>query len=913
MNPLKSLQQQGQAIWLDYIRRSLITSGELERMVEEDGLSGMTANPTIFEKAIDGSTDYDDSLHDLIESDPDASAKTLYEKLAVEDIQMVADILRPTYDKTEGLDGFVSLEVSPQIANNTAGTIAEARGLWGKVNRPNLMIKVPATPEGIPAIEALLAEGINVNITLMFSLLHYEAVANAYIRGLHHHPQPRQVASVASFFVSRIDTKVDRALEAVGTPEALALRGKIAIANAKMAYRRFREIFYGELFAPLRQKGARVQRPLWASTGTKNPSYSDVLYIEELIGPDTINTMPPATFDTFRDHGKVRLSLLEGLDEAAERLARLADLDIDLNSITEQLQVEGVDAFGKSLDQLITSIEKKRQIILSGEADRQTLSLGASQGKMEHRLQTWEKSHLLQRLWRKDFTVWSPQPVPEIADRLGWLNLPEVMLECLAPLQDFVQKIKDEGVNTVLLLGMGGSSLAPEVFQRTFGSAPGFPELLVLDSTHPDTIRAMESRLDLGRTMFLVSSKSGTTIESLSLFRYFWERIYQITNSPGRNFAAITDPASPLEQLANKNGFRHVFQAPSDIGGRYSALSVFGLLPAAIMGLDVSQLLHRAWVAAESNAFCVSESSNSSLALGATLGELANSKIDKLTLLTSHSLAAFPDWLEQLIAESTGKGGKGIVPIVNEHLLDPKFYGSDRLFVGLLLESDQTSDLEEQLSRFEAGGHPVVRIRLKEKADLGQEIFRWGMAVASAGAVLGINPFNQPDVELTKELAQEAMARAYIPRTKVEEISSSSPDALGSSMKAWLSEAREGDYIAIQAFLPASTATSSALQDLRLALGQSQGLATTCGYGPRFLHSTGQLHKGGPNTGLFLQLVDDPIEDIPVPQANFTFGTLIYAQALGDYLALRQRGRRIIRVNLGQDVAVGLRELRQIL
>ena len=364
MNSLRTLQNYGQSVWLDYIHRNLITTGELKRMVDEDGLSGMTSNPTIFQKAIGEGSEYDDVLCTILDAEPDIDTQTLYERLAIEDIQMATDILRPVYDATDGLDGLVSLEPPAQLAYDTKATIAEALRLWRLVNRPNLMIKVPSTPEGIPAVETLIAEGININITLMFSLTHYEAVAQAYIRGLEHNTtDPHRVASVASFFVSRVDTYVDHELEKIGTPEALALRGKIAIANSKLAYRRFCEIFYGEPFATLRQQGAQVQRPLWGSTSTKNPAYHDVLYVEELIGPDTVNTIPPTTLNAFRDHGQVRTSLLEGLEEAEEFLARLAELGVDLDAITEQLQTDGVAAFAASLDQLLAELEQKRRAI----------------------------------------------------------------------------------------------------------------------------------------------------------------------------------------------------------------------------------------------------------------------------------------------------------------------------------------------------------------------------------------------------------------------------------------------------------------------------------------------------------------------------------------------------------------------
>ena len=371
MNPLEQLLQFGQSIWLDSISRDLINSGKLQHLVNEDKLRGLTSNPTIFEKAIGHGNAYDDALRQVLRADENQTDKALFEALAVEDIRMAADVLRPVYDETGGGDGYVSLEVSPHLAHDTAGSIAEAKRLWQTVERPNLMIKIPATQEGIPAIEQLTSEGVNVNVTLMFSLRHYDAVSKAYITGLErredYSPGGNKIwpVSVASFFVSRVDTAVDPLLEKIGTPEALGLRGKIAIANAKLAYQRFRETFYGEPFAVWRDKGVRVQRTLWGSTGTKNPAYSDVLYVEELIGRDTINTVPLKTLDAFRDHGRVDETLQKGVAQAEADIAQLKNLGIDLNAITDKLQNDGVDSFAASYDQLLASIKNKRKEILA--------------------------------------------------------------------------------------------------------------------------------------------------------------------------------------------------------------------------------------------------------------------------------------------------------------------------------------------------------------------------------------------------------------------------------------------------------------------------------------------------------------------------------------------------------------------
>ncbi|HEY3302968.1 MAG TPA: transaldolase [Candidatus Binatia bacterium] len=957
MNPLKELNKHGQSIWLDYIHRKLINTGGLKRLIEEDGLSGVTSNPTIFEKAIAGGTDYDETIRAAVGENPQTETGKIFERLALEDIRAAADVLRTVYDETGGADGFVSLEVSPHLAHDTEGTIAEAKRLKAEVDRPNVMIKVPATPAGIPAIEALTAGGVNVNITLMFSMSHYEAVARAYIRGLERAAEPAKVASVASFFVSRVDTMVDGALEKIGTPEALALRGKIAIANSKAVYRRFEEIFHGEGFAALKSRGARVQRPLWASTGTKNPNYSDVLYVENLIGADTVNTLPPATIDAFRDHGKVPgATVKENLAEAMSAISELKQLGIDLEEVGKKLQDDGVAAFAKSFDDLMAALGKKRAALApstirephgsgqapstirephgSGQApstafspepvegspfsasqgaalNRQELRLGKQQARVAKRLKTWEVAHFLPRLWQKDPTLWSAEAVPELSDRLGWLTLPESMQNHVGELRAFADKVKSDGIRHVVLLGMGGSSLAPEVFQRTFGNGGGRPELLVLDSTHPAAVQAVENKVDLGRTLFLVSSKSGTTTETNSFFYYFWQKLSGSESAPGAHFVAITDPGTSLEKLAQKRKFRTVFKAPEDIGGRYSALTVFGLVPAALIGVDIGALLERARIMSRASSANVQESESPALVLGAVLGELTLAKKDKVTFLASPSLAAFPSWAEQLIAESTGKDRKGIIPVVDEPLAAAEKYGADRLFVYFRLERDDNAELDRKVAALESAGHPTVKIELDEKIELGQEFFRWEVAVAAAGAALGIHPFNQPDVQLAKDLAKQFMSKKTgVEKTALKnEATASDQTALRQAVSSWLAKKKERDYLVLQAYLNPTAEHTAALREICVSLRDRFHLAATLGYGPRFLHSTGQLHKGGPNSALILQIVDEPAEDLPVPETDYTFGALIRAQAAGDFTALKQRRRRVLRVNLGTDVAGGLRQL----
>jgi transaldolase/glucose-6-phosphate isomerase len=538
-----------------------------------------------------------------------------------------------------------------------------------------------------------------------------------------------------------------------------------------------------------------------------------------------------------------------------------------------------------------------------------TVSLGNYGPLVEARLRAWEKAGFSRRLWAKDPTLWAAGAGPGIRDRLGWLDLPETMEPRLAGIQAFAAEIAAEGFTRAVLLGMGGSSLAPEVFERTFGHAPGHPELIVLDSTHPDAVAAIERRLDPGRTLFIVSSKSGTTVEPLSFFRYFWRLVSGVTSSPGRQFIAITDPGTPLAALACERGFRRAFEAAPDVGGRFSALTEFGLVPAAVIGVDVGKLLATAREETRADAPDTPEGLSPALRLGAVLGEIAAAR-DKLTFLVSPSLRSFPDWLEQLVAESTGKGGKGIVPVVGEPALPAGRYGADRIFVSLVLGSDPHRDVDDLAASLERAGHPVVRIRLVDAYSIGAEIFRWETAVAAAGAVLGIQPFDQPDVELAKELARQAMAGGSAGGAKVlrseRAVPADEASALSTALDGWLARTRPGDYVALQAYIASDDATDRALRDVRLALSAKTGLATTLGYGPRFLHSTGQLHKGGPDEACILQLVDEPACDLAVPETDLTFGRLIRAQALGDYQALVERGRRVLRVNLKGDPVGGI-------
>ena len=910
MTKLHELASHGQSIWYDNIRRALIDSGELRALIDA-GVMGVTSNPSIFEKAIVGSADYDNAIKALAADGK--SIEKIYEALAIEDIQRTADLLRLIYDGTNGVDGYVSLEVSPTLAHDTEGTIADARRLHAALNRPNVMIKVPATPAGIPAIEALIGEGIPINVTLIFGLSTYEAVAEAYIAGLEKLSAAggdvSKVASVASFFVSRIDSAVDAALAALN---AVALQGKIAIANAKLAYARSQDIFSGDRWHKLADRGARVQRLLWASTGTKNPAYSDTLYVDELIGRDTVNTVPPATLDAFLDHGTIAPTLGQGIDNARSQLEQLAGLGIDLDAMTQTLQEEGVAGFTKSFESLIAGLATKRDQLMAGW---QTISVSLHdyQRIVDAALSEIRDNRILKRIWQHDHTVWRADPT-EIVNRLGWLHLPENMPEQVGRIMGLVEAVRNEGYTHALLLGMGGSSLAPEMFASVFGRFEDGMRLAIFDSTDPDMLLDRTGELDLSKTLFIVATKSGGTVETLSAFKYFYNQLLKTMNedAAGRHFIAITDPGSSLTELAGKYKFRDVFLNDPNIGGRYSALSFFGLVPAALVGVDLNILLERAQTLAcnAQSCNCPVGGDNVGARLGAILGELAKAGRDKLTIIASPAIAGFGDWVEQLVAESTGKDGTGILPVVGEALGPPDVYGNDRLFVHIRLEGYDTYD--GALAELEKAGYPVVTLRLKDAYDIGGQFFLWEMATVIAAARLGIQPFDQPNVEAAKVLAREMVAE-YMEKGTLP--AGETAPLTGEAFKTFINQARPGDYVSIQAYVRPTPAVDAALTDLRLRLRDKLKLATTVGYGPRFLHSTGQLHKGDGGNGLFIQFISDAINDVPIPDeagrsaAAMTFGVLKYAQALGDAQALRNAGRRVICFDLGTDVLGGLKQL----
>jgi transaldolase/glucose-6-phosphate isomerase len=932
---VQSLRSFGQSPWLDFIRRAFIEDGSLARLVAEDGLGGVTSNPAIFEKALASGPEYQAAFAALAHDGLRGVAE-IYETIAIADIQAAADVLRQVYDATGGRDGFVSLEVSPYLAADADATVAEAKRLWAWVDRPNLMVKVPGTAACVPAIRALIEAGMNINVTLLFSQAAYQAVADAYAAGLEARAAAglpvAGVASVASFFVSRIDGVIDGRIDkrvAAGDPEAAALaalRGKVAIANAKLAYRWFQEFSASPRWTALAAAGAAPQRLLWASTGTKDPAYSDVLYVEELIGADTVNTIPPATLDGFRDHGTARASLTENPREAAAILAEAERLGLDLPGVTDALVLDGVRLFAEAFDKLLGAVAARRAAELGPKLCTVTVQLPKPlAAPWAAALEDWRAGGKIRRLWARDASLFTGGPEDAW---LGWLTAPEAGLAALPELLAFQADIKAAGFSDILLLGMGGSSLGPEVLARTFGPQPGWPTLHVLDSTDPQQIRAFEARLDLARTLVIVSSKSGGTLEPNILKAYFFARMVETVGAAaaGGHFVAVTDPGSHMQAVAQRDGFRRTFLGDPSIGGRFSVLSNFGLVPAAAAGLDVRALLEDAQRMARACGPAVPPAENPGVRLGAALAAAHAAGRDKLTVIANPGIAALGAWLEQLIAESTGKHGKAIIPIDGEPARLAMNYGKDRIFAYLRLASAPDIAQDELEAVLGVWGHPVLRLDVSTPAQVAQQFFLWEIATAVAGSLMGIDPFDQPDVEASK-IKTRALTDAYnatgalppeAPFARFGALACFSDAAqakalagatLADVLRAHFQSIGAGDYAAILAYVAQDPSNTEVLQRLRRDVAAGTGAATTLQFGPRFLHSTGQAYKGGPNSGVFLQITADDDADLPVPGERLTFGTAKAAQARGDFGVLTERGRRALRVHIAGDLAAGLAAL----
>jgi len=913
MSKVVQLYLLGQSIWYDNLKRSLIRDGTIASMIERREILGITSNPSIFEKAIISDTDYQSDLQLMAWAG--LNAEEIFYRLAIQDIRDAADLFRPYYEASNGADGFVSLEVNPKLADDTQGTIDEARWLWQEVNRPNLMVKIPATRAGLPAITEAIAAGINVNVTLIFSRTRYREVMDAYLAGLEKRLRQggdiSQINSVASFFVSRFDSNADARLERIiqsgGKPaeQAKALKGKLAVDNTRLAYQDYLRSFDSPRFAALEKSGARKQRPLWASTSTKNPDYNDIMYVDELVAENSINTVPPETLLAYLDHGIPKLRIEEDLSRAESDFIQLAELGISIDEITQELEDDGVRKFSESFDSLLQAIELQREAFVKG--------LGSVADRVSEKVNQLKREDYIARLYRNDPTLWTKTSEGQttVQTRLGWSDLPGASQALIPKLEEFSKDCLSAGFTRALVIGMGGSSLAPETMALILGDLSKGMDVRIIDSTLPDQIHEIEKWVDYSQTLFILASKSGTTSEPLALYAYFREKAEKVLGKTwASHFIAITDPGSYLAKLGESLGFRAVFTADPNVGGRYSALTHFGLIPAALLGIDLHRFLSRAYTMAERCSPATPITLNPGALLGVILGVSAMQGQDKLTLLTDEAIAPIGAWLEQLIAESSGKEGRGIVPIVDEPHIDVIDYAKDRIFVYLRICGEQ----DEFVKALEDAGHVVVVMQWSDLYDLAAHFYCWEFATAVACSLMTVNAFDQPDVQGSKDRTKQKLA-ALKEKGVLEEpdpdwtregvkiygqpfVDFEACDTLQEVIESFTALAEPGDYVAINAFLPLNNHNYERLTALRARILAQTGRATTLGFGPRFLHSTGQLHKGGPNTGLFLQITQDDAIDFEIPGESYSFGALARAQALGDFEALLSGNRRAVRIHL---------------
>lgn len=914
MNRSQILKGIGQSVWYDNIERGMLRDGEMAQMIRDGEVYGITSNPSIFEKSISNSTAYDDTLQSMAWAG--LSKEQIYLELVREDIQAAADLFLPVYEASGGIDGMVSVEINPLLAYETEKSIEDGRALWAQMNRKNVMIKVPATKEGLPVIEALISEGINVNATLIFSIPRYIEVMEAYLAGLEARVKKNlpidQVVSVASFFVSRIDTYVDNRLHETieGNPQAAekasGLVGRIAVDNARLAYQEFCKFFASERFLRLKQYGAKVQRPLWASTGTKNKAYSDTLYVDELVAADSVNTIPPATLNAFLDHGSTELSIEQDLQRAADNFNTLPELGFDFLRIAQELEDDGVEKFKQAYLSLLDTIEAKRAFF---QAELSNLS-----EVMPAVVKAAASAVYVGSLFDHEPTFWTKDEsgFEEIRNRLGWLSLPGQQFALIDELTAFRDQLLAEGFEHAFVLGMGGSSLAPEVMSQAI--APLCEEglkLQIIDTTSPDEIAMRMQDVDLKKALFIVSSKSGGTSETMSALKYFWAEVEKIApDNIGKHFIAITDPNTSLQDLAYRKSFRKVFNARPDVGGRYSVFTHFGLVPAALMGIDLRKFLAQGDASDLQSRKNVPYPANPNLMLGLVLGEAAKRGMEKLTFIAEGYSANLVPWLEQLIAESSGKEGKGILPVENEPELSGFSYPADRIFIYLKTDGSKQEFAEGLKNR----GKIVLTISVPGPYALAKEFYRWEYATAIACAVLQVNAFDQPNVQLSKTIAKEVI-NAYQQSGKLEDgepiwenddivvYGYKNQEALKAHnieelLLNYASDMPENGYVVLSGFIPRNEENFKYLQALRKKILDKVNKATTLGFGPRFLHSTGQLHKGGLPGGLFIHFTKDAERDFEIPGEGMSFATLQRAQALGDLQALEQKERKAIRVHI---------------
>lgn len=897
VDPQRLFSEHHQSLWLDGLRRALVASGELTRLVEL-GIRGVVGATEHLDAALAGAGDYDDDLRRLVSES--RGVQEILEELVVADARGAADALRPVYDDSAETDGWVAVDLPMAPADDVSQLVAEGIRLFRAIGRDNVLLRVPATPEGAEALSELIERGIPTGAHLIFGPAQHQRIAAAYRAGLERRAGRGDalagVASLACIEVGAVDAAVARRLrersqQAPGSESDLAAGSGVSLARRVLADRR-------EHAAAL--SGAKPQRIAWSSTSATDARAQDTRWMDALVAADTISIVSQHTLNAFRDHGSLDTPL--DVSDADVGLTRLTQLGIDLDALAEELLDQAVAARAAATQRLSRMIEARREALLEQAPERQRLSLGSESQAVVAALDALAERKAAERLWTSAAELFGRNvEAAAIKSRLGWLRVPQMMRAHTADLESFARTSYRAGFRKALVLGMGGSSLAAQVIADTFGATPGFLELRTLDSTHPDAVRGAEAWADPETTLFVVASKSGTTLEALAFEAYFFSRARErFGDRAGQRFVAITDPETPLADRARENAYLRTFLNPTDVGGRYSALSFFGLLPAALAGADVRALVEDAQRMAAGCAPFVPPEDNPGVRLGAFVGALAAAGRDKLTLLASPRAAPLAAWVEQLLAESTGKLGRGVIPVCGEPVGGPDAYGKDRAFAYLRFGPRQSTDLDKDVEALIGAGFPVARIGMLAEHDLGGEFFRWAVATAIAASVLEVNPFDEPNVIESKQITAQLLTDAAPASDSV---------APGDPKIANLVRRTEpGDYVALSSFFAPSVERDRVFSGVRAALRDRLGIATTHGWGPRYLHSTGQLHKGGPPSGVFLILTADA-EELPIPGERYGFGALCRAQALGDALALRRRSRRVIHVHLGADVDAGLTAL----
>ena len=911
-----------QSLWLDHISRDMLFSNKLIEIVKNYNVSGLTSNPTIFEEALTSSNIYDESLRMLYLkniTDPNELAYSLM----IEDIQRTCDIFKEIYNQTKGNDGYVSIEINPNT-NKKDEILKEAINLWNKIGRENLMIKIPANEDGIDAMYELIKKGINVNMTLIFSPHIYRKVAEKFIEAIkwrNENNLDTNVFSVASFFVSRIDTYIDRKLDELALiktdekEKILSLKGKTAISISLVVYSIYKEI--SERFKEFENKGFKMQKLLWASTSTKNSSYKDTLYADELCFDNTINTLPLKTLFSFLEHGNINLTPAEErIKNANKHIENIKELNISLEKMYDELFIEGMKKFEQSYKNLINRIESKIYNISETKKVASIYNCEIDSYKTE-----LDNINFITQLFNKNPKLWKKEKehIKIIKNSLGWVDVPIYIKSKIKEINDFRDEIIKNGFRYCVILGMGGSSLACEVIRSLFEKKSKI-KTFILDTTNPDWIGDVINSIDIRKTLFIFASKSGTTVEPNSQFKLFYNLLKKKTKNPSANLIAITDKDTPLHELAQKYKFRKIFINPSDIGGRFSALSYFGMIPASLMGVDIEKFLETALKTLKK---IKEEKDNCATMLGCFISANYLSGKDKLTLFLPKGCERFGLWIEQLIAESSGKEGKGIVPVIENDIRNPQDYMKDRMFVSIEHRGFILPNYYEKLNLLISNKHPVFRIYIDDIYDIASMFYIWEIATAIIGYFMKVNPFDQPDVVMTKEITKKILKKANSIKLKPfaklmdVDIYLSNID-ITSDLKIkryediiWdiLKEANENIYYSIMAFLNETPKNDKILTDLANIITEITSCATIKSYGPRYLHSTGQLFKGGNNNGIYIILTNKSKKDIKISGEDYTFEQLCNAQAKADFIALAQKNRKVVMLHFKNNTENEIKKL----